>query len=102
MLDKVFMPDGEREERLVVDNVGAFLKAVREGLQMTQHEVSDETGFTIQTISKIENGRTPSLRAVSLHELAAYYRDVCDISENEFIDLFYEYCDTRKIRGIVQ
>ena len=29
-------------------------------------------------------------------------RNICDISENEFIDLFYEYCDTRKIRGIVQ
>lgn len=102
MLDKVFMPEGEREEALVMDNVGSFLKAVREGLQMTQHEVSDETGFTIQTISKIENGRTPSLRAVSLHELADYYRDVCDISENDFIALFYEYCDTRKVRGIVQ
>ena len=102
MLSKVFMPDGDREERLVLDNVGAFLKAVREGLQMTQHEVSDETGFTIQTISKIENGRIPSLRAVSLHELAEYYRDVCDISEEDFISLFYEYCDTRKVRGIVQ
>lgn len=37
--------------------VGPWIKSLREEMGMTQKQVSDATGFSIQTVSKFENSK---------------------------------------------
>lgn len=37
--------------------VGPFIASVRRGLDITQAQVSEATGFSIQSISRFENGK---------------------------------------------
>lgn len=85
-------------ERLSEVNVraklGPYFRHLRESLFLTQNDISDATGFSVQTISKIENGKLPSLGAVSIHELVSYFCEMNEITEREFIDGFCLYCES--------
>lgn len=37
---------------------GPFVQSLRLSMGLTQHDISDEVGFSIQTISKFENGKS--------------------------------------------
>lgn len=102
MHEDIFTPIEELENREIRAYLGPFLKSVREALGLTQHNISDDTGFSIQTISKIENGRMPSFQAVSVQHLIGYYSDAYDISTGEFIENFCAYCEQMMTTGSVQ
>jgi len=53
---------GQREDRLLLEAVGAQLRALRQAVSMTASELAQAAGLSIAMLSKIENGQTsPSL-----------------------------------------
>lgn len=49
---------------------GALIKKLRTALDMTQEELSEATGYSIQTISKLENGKGAD--GVALNDILCY------------------------------
>lgn len=72
------------------EELGPFIKTLRESELITQRQVSEATGFSIQTISKFENGRG-SPRSVSAVRITSYILAVAGIDNEEFETLYKEF-----------
>lgn len=77
------------------EELGPFIKSLRESELITQRQVSDATGFSIQTISKFENGRG-SVHSVSAARITSYILAVADIGPEEFEALYKEFVSLGK------
>lgn len=71
--------------------LGPFAQSMRLSLGLTQNDISEGTGFSVQTISKFENGHSNPL-SYSSREIIGY---LCDLGMHEGWDvdkLFDSFC----------
>lgn len=70
-----------------VTKIGNFIKEIRLKLNLTQEEVSSKTGFSVQTISKFENGHCGPRTYASV-KIVNYVLDAADIDDEKAIELY--------------
>lgn len=81
--------------------IGGFIKQLRELIGITQQDVSDEVGYSIQTISKFENGKSNPL-AYASRKISEYVITLAELEEKDVYELYKEYCacmEDMKSRG---
>ena len=76
--------------------VGPFIACIRRELEITQAQVSEATGFSIQSISRFENGKTSPatiMGATVIDYVLGQLRPAKTIEEimDMFDDFFEEY-----------
>ena len=71
--------------------IGPFVKFLREDIGMTQKDLSDETGFSIQTISKIENCKTHP-RTFAAKSIIEKLIDICETNGYDTEKMFDVFC----------
>ena len=69
------------------DYLGPFICAMREAYELTQEELSEATGYSIQTISKIENNRANPM-GVAGRDIFSY---LVNISGNTLDEILKEF-----------
>lgn len=76
--------------RICEADVGPFIQELRMDAGITQKMASDATGFSIQTISKFENGRS-NPNSFSSRRITNYILEEIGINTGEALVLFYKY-----------
>lgn len=77
--------------------VGPFVACIRRELEVTQAEVSEATGFSIQSISRFENGKTSPttiMGATVIDYVLGRMQPARSIEE--VMDMFDDFCEERK------
>lgn len=72
--------------------IGPFMKYLREEMEMTQKDLSDETGFSIQTISKFENGKT-SPRTFAAKRIIDKLITIWEVNGYDVEEMFEDFCE---------
>lgn len=67
--------------------LGPFMCAMREAYELTQEELSEATGYSIQTISKIENNRANPM-GIAGRDIFSY---LVNISGNTLDEILKEF-----------
>lgn len=75
--------------------IGPFMKHLREEMEMTQKDLSDETGFSIQTISKFENGKT-SPRTFAAKRIIDKLITIWEINGYDVEEMFEDFCEANE------
>lgn len=78
--------------------VGPFIAKLRGDLGLTQSQVSDATGFSIQSISRFENGKS-SPATIMGECVIEYVVSSLDVSITELMDMFDEFIASSKNSG---
>lgn len=78
--------------------VGPFIAKLRGDLGVTQAQVSDATGFSIQSISRFENGKS-SPATIMGECVIEYVVSSLDIDLTELMDMFDEFIASSKNSG---
>ena len=73
------------------DYVGPFLQAMRMAYEITQQELSEATGYSVQTISRIENGKANPM-GVAGRDIFEYLLKESGNNENEILSEFSIFC----------
>lgn len=74
--------------------VGPFIACIRRELEITQAQVSEATGFSIQSISRFENGKTSPatiMGATVIDYVLGQLRPAKTIEE--IMDMFDDFCE---------
>ena len=77
--------------------IGPFSKALRIELELTQKDVSDATGYSIQTVSKFENGHSNPY-AYASREIYSYLSAVAMQCGHDVDDEFSNFCQNMRER----
>jgi transcriptional regulator with XRE-family HTH domain len=72
--------------------IGPFMKYLREEMEMTQKDLSDDTGFSIQTISKLENGKT-SPRTFAAKRIIDKLITIWEVNGYDVEEMFEGFCE---------
>ena len=76
--------------------VGPFIGQLRKEMDLSQNDISDTTGFSIQTVSKFEHGKIPltGIAAKAIMDCVLGYLE--DNSLENVMNLFDDYIETTK------
>ena len=75
--------------------VGPFIACVRTKLGLTQAQLSDKVGFSIQSISRFENGKVSPTTIMATH-VVDYILKTADLDTAYVIDWFNQFVMTEK------
>ena len=73
------------------DYLGEFLKVMRNAYELTQQEVSDATGYSIQTISRLENGKGNTM-GVAGRDIFGFLLETSGNTVDEILNEFDLFC----------
>lgn len=76
--------------------LGEFLGTMRDAYELTQQDVSDATGYSIQTISKLENGKGNPM-GVAGREIFSYLFSQSGLTLDEILKEFSLFCHNMKV-----
>lgn len=88
-----FVTDGNYKD------VGPFIQAMRKSECLTQRDVSEATGFSVQTISRFENGRSNPTTVAAAY-IIDYVLTHADVSPEEAIILYSEFTSLGSINSV--
>ena len=71
------------------NKIGPFMQRLRIEGGITQKDISDAIGFSVQTISKFENGRS-NPNSIASRAIIHYILDELGLQTAEAIELFYQ------------
>lgn len=86
-VNDVFNIDKKYEKYL-----GPFIRDLRVEIGVTQQQLSSEIGFSVQTISKFENGGS-SISKISSRYIVDYILQESGLSTEEVLREFMSYCE---------
>jgi transcriptional regulator with XRE-family HTH domain len=72
--------------------LGPFIRDLRVEIGVTQQQLSSEIGFSVQTISKFENGGS-SISKISSRYIVDYILQESGLSMEEVLREFMSYCE---------
>lgn len=72
--------------------LGPFIRDLRVEMGVTQQQLSSEIGFSVQTISKFENGGS-SISKISSRYIVDYILQGSGLSTEEVLREFMSYCE---------
>lgn len=75
--------------------VGPFLQTMRMAYDITQQELSEATGYSVQTISRIENGKA-NPTGIAGRDIFRYLLDTSGNTQNEILQEFENFCMNMK------
>lgn len=81
----------ERKEYL-----GDFLRVMREAYELTQQDVSDATGYSIQTISRLENNKGNPM-GIAGRDIFSYLVDQSGNTLDEILQEFSLFCHNMQV-----
>ena len=74
--------------------VGPFIACIRRELEITQAQVSEATGFSIQSISRFENGKTSPATIMGATVIDYVLGQLLPARTiEEVMDMFDDFCD---------
>ena len=77
------------------DYLGEFLGAMRDAYELTQQDVSEATGYSIQTISKLENGRGNPM-GIAGRDIFSYLCEQSGLTLDEILKELSHFCRKMK------
>lgn len=75
--------------------VGPFLQTMRMAYDITQQELSEATGYSVQTISRIENGKANPM-GVAGRDIFRYLLETSGNDQTEILQEFDIFCTNMK------
>lgn len=78
---------------LYIDYIGAYIKYWRLILNISQKDISDATGYSIQTVSKLENSKS-NPDSVAGRDVLEYVLDKTDLGLDGLYEDFVQFCYT--------